>query len=70
MIHAKRLFDIPYHQLKNYPSATMFVTKKSGVWQPVSTKSFLDEVNMVSKGLIALNIQKGDRVGVSANNRV
>ena len=70
MIHAKRLFDIPYHQLKNYPNATMFVTKKLGVCEPISTKSFLDEVNIVSKGLIALNIQKGDRVGVSANNRV
>ncbi|MCX6192746.1 MAG: AMP-dependent synthetase/ligase [Flavobacteriia bacterium] len=70
MFYAKRLFDVPYHQVKNYPNATMFVTKVSGDWIGTSTQQFLDEVMLVSRGLIALNIQKGDRVSVSANNRV
>jgi long-chain acyl-CoA synthetase len=70
MFYAKRLFDVPYHQVKNYPSATMFATKIAGDWIGTSTQQFLDEVMLVSRGLIALNIQKGDRVSVSANNRV
>ena len=70
MFYAKRLFDVPYHQVKNYPNATMFATKIAGDWIGTSTQKFLDEVMLVSRGLIALNIQKGDRVSVSANNRV
>ena len=70
MFYSKRLFDVPYHQVKNYPNATMFVTKVSGDWIGTSTQQFLDEVMLVSRGLIALNVQKGDRVSVSANNRV
>ncbi len=70
MFYAKRLFDVPYHQVKNYPSATMFATKIAGDWIGTSTQQFLDEVMLVSRGLIAINIQKGDRVSVSANNRV
>jgi len=70
MITAKRLFDVPYFQLENYPNPTMFVTKKQGVWVPVATSEFLTEVMQVSKGLIAFGIQPGDRVAVSSNNRV
>ena len=70
MFYAKRLFDVPYHQLKNYPNATMFATKIAGDWIGTSTQQFLDEVMLVSRGLIVLNVQKGDRVSVSANNRV
>ncbi len=70
MISAKRLFDVPYFQLEQYPNPTMFVTKKQGVWVPVSTSEFLTEVMQVSKGLIAFGIQPGDRVAVSSNNRV
>ncbi len=70
MFYAKRLFDVPYHQVKNYPNATMFVTKIAGDWIGTSTQQFLDEVMLVSRGLMALNVQKGDRVSVSANNRV
>ena len=70
MFYAKRLFDVPYHQVKHYPNATMFVTKIAGDWIGTSTQQFLDEVMLVSRGLMALNVQKGDRVSVSANNRV
>jgi long-chain acyl-CoA synthetase len=70
MNDVSRLFDVPFHQIKNFPSESMFVTKIDGSWIGTSTQQFLDEAMLVSKGLIALNIQKGDRVAVSANNRV
>lgn len=70
MIQAQRLFDIPYHQLKNYPNPTMFVTKTNGTWNGMKTSDFLDKVNILSRGLISLGINAGDRVAVSSNNRV
>ncbi len=70
MIQAQRLFDIPYHQLKNYPNSTMFVTKTNGVWNGMKTADFVEKVNLLSRGLISLGINAGDRVAVSSNNRV
>ena len=70
MIHAERLFDIPYHQLKNYPNPTMFVTKTNGNWIGTPTVDFLNKAMVISRGLIALGVAAGDRVAVSSNNRV
>jgi long-chain acyl-CoA synthetase len=70
MIQVQRLFDIPYHQLKNYPNSTMFVTKTNGVWNGMKTADFVEKVNLLSRGLISLGINSGDRVAVSSNNRV
>jgi long-chain acyl-CoA synthetase len=70
MLTIERLFDVPRHQLKNYPNANMFVTKTAGIWVPMSTAAFLDAAMQVSRGLIALGIQAGDRVAVASANRV
>jgi long-chain acyl-CoA synthetase len=69
MIEAKRLFDIPYHQLNSYPNENMFVTKTNGEWIGVSVKSFLDEAMLVSKGLVALGVKPGDMVGLVSSTR-
>ncbi|MFM6946650.1 MAG: AMP-dependent synthetase/ligase [Flavobacteriales bacterium] len=70
MLTIDRLFDVPRHQLKNYPNANMFVTKTAGIWVPMSTVDFLDAAMQVSRGLIALGIEAGDRVAVVSSNRV
>ena len=70
MIQAQRLFDIPYHQLKNYPNSNMFVTKTNGNWIGMKTADFVEKANLLSRGLISLGINAGDRVAVSSNNRV
>ncbi len=70
MLTIERLFDVPRHQLKNYPNANMFVTKTAGIWVPMPTAAFLDAAMQVSRGLIALGIQAGDRVAVASANRV
>ena len=69
MIQAKRLFDIPYYQLSQYPNPNMFVTKTKGQWVGLSTKQFLDQVMLVSRGLIAFGVNKGDNVALVSNNR-
>lgn len=64
-----RLFDVPYHQLKNFPQEHMFNTKVNGEWQALSTKDFLDRSMRLSKALIHLGISSGDRVAVASTNR-
>lgn len=65
----RRLFDIPHHQLAQHPNDTMFSSKKDGNWNSVSTKIFLDEVQEVSRGLIAMGVAAGDRVGIVSGTR-
>jgi long-chain acyl-CoA synthetase len=65
-----RLFDVPYYQLDNFPTNSMFVSKLNGKWEGISTKNFLDKVNAISRGLVTLGIQKNDKVAIASNNRV
>ena len=69
MMETKRLFDIPYHQLNSYPNSKMFVTKTNNQWIGVSTQEFLDEAMEISKGLIALGVEPGDKVGIISGTR-
>lgn len=69
MLSIDRLFDVPRHQLKNFPNPNMFVTKTKGIWVPLSTSDFLDAVMNVSRGLISMGVQAGDRVAVASSNR-
>ncbi|TNE52977.1 MAG: long-chain fatty acid--CoA ligase [Bacteroidetes bacterium] len=66
----KCLFDIPYHQLEHYPKENMFCTKIDGTWQGVSTKNFLDRVNLYSRALVGLGVKPGDNVAIISSNRV
>lgn len=66
----KRLFDIPLYQLEKYPNNGMFVSKINGTWTPISTKDFIDLTNNVSKALIDLSVQVGDKIGIISTNRL
>ena len=66
----KRLFDIPLYQLEKYPNNGMFVSKINGTWTPISTKDFIDLTNKVSKALIDLSVQAGDKIGIISTNRL
>jgi long-chain acyl-CoA synthetase len=66
----KRLFDIPYYQLITFPNKGMFVTKKSGEWIPVSTQSFLEQVNLLSRGLVGMGVTPGQKIAIVSSNRV
>lgn len=66
----KRLFDIPYFQLKHHAQETMFSSKIDGKWISLSTEDFITKVNEISRGLIGLGIEPGDKVGLVSSNRV
>ena len=64
-----RLFDIPFHQLSQFPNNKMFSTKTNGTWNSISTSNFLDLVEKTSLGLIELGIEEGDKIGIISTNR-
>ena len=70
MTSTERLFDIPYWQQKNFPTSKMFVSKINGNWESISTSEFILRAMEVSKGLISLGIQPGDKIAVASSNRV
>ncbi len=60
----KRLFDFPYFQLKNFPLEQMITSKLAGEWQTISTATFVEQMNLVSRGLLALGIRPGDKIAL------
>lgn len=65
----KRLFDIPYFQLKNYPKEDSLAAKIDGVWVKTSTEQFINKAFSLSKALIALGVNEGDKIAMISNNR-
>ncbi len=65
----KRLFDLPYYQLEQFPQPDAFADKINGEWIKTSTKSYVDQANALSRGLLKLGIQDGDKIAMISNNR-
>ncbi len=68
-MEVKRLFDLPYYQLENFPKEDSLSEKVNGKWMKTSTKSFIDQAFMVSKALVEAGIKPNDKVGIISNNR-
>ena len=60
----KRLFDFPYYQLEHFPKADSLCSKVDGKWKPYSTQQFIDHANALSRGLLKLGINPGDKIGI------
>lgn len=70
MNQPKRLFDLPYRQLELFPNLNMLNTKVDGQWKAISSSQFIDMVNEVSRGLIAVGVKPGEKVGLISENRL
>lgn len=65
-----RLFEFAYHQLETYNPPKAFNTKVNGEWVSTSAQEFVDKGNAVSRGLLKLGVQPGDKIAViSSTNR-
>ena len=60
----KRLFDIPVYQKNNKALLNAFNTKVNGVWKRESTATFLDNAQILSKALLEIGVQKGDKIAI------
>jgi long-chain acyl-CoA synthetase len=64
-----RLFDLPYNQLNTFPKDDCLCDKINGSWRKTSTQSYIDQANEISRGLIKLGVQPGDKIALISNNR-
>lgn len=64
-----RLFDILSYQLANHPQPDALCGKPHGKWVKYSTQDVIDHVDKVSLGLIALGVEKDDKIGLISTNR-
>ncbi len=64
-----RSFDLLDRLSSEFPKEDALVGKISGEWTYYSTESYIQHVNWLSYGLLALGYQKGDKIATVSNNR-
>jgi long-chain acyl-CoA synthetase len=69
MSEIKRIFDLHYHQLKNYPKSDALATKENGKWVTYSIQDVINQADEFSLGLLKLSIQPTDKIAIISNNR-
>ncbi|HLU88000.1 MAG TPA: AMP-binding protein, partial [Taishania sp.] len=70
MTHPTRVFDLLQYQKTKTPLQNIFSSKIDNKWVGISTEQFIQKVDDVSKGLIALGIQPNEKVGLISENRL
>jgi long-chain acyl-CoA synthetase len=68
-MQVKRIFDLLAHYTENFPKSDALAAKVNGEWVKISTNEFVENVTLLSYGLLKLGIEKGDKIGIIANNR-
>jgi long-chain acyl-CoA synthetase len=61
----KRLFDFIFYQLENHPLERAYGSRVNGQWQFISTAQTIEMANKVSRGLIELGVQPGDKIALA-----
>ncbi|MEW6468414.1 MAG: long-chain fatty acid--CoA ligase [Bacteroidota bacterium] len=64
-----RVFDLLPRLKEKFNKPDALAAKEGGKWITYSTQDFIDNVNLLSYGLLAAGIQKGDKIAIIANNR-
>ncbi|MFF3766849.1 AMP-dependent synthetase/ligase [Streptomyces sp. NPDC001922] len=63
------LTDLIRRNAAQHPDVAVIARKRDGRWQDVTAAEFLAEVRAAAKGLIAVGVQPGDRVGLMSRTR-
>jgi long-chain acyl-CoA synthetase len=65
-----RVFDLLDNFKEKYPDKDDVIAgKENGRWVKYSTLDYIEQSNLVSCGLLALGVKKGDRIASISNNR-
>lgn len=59
-----RLFEFIQYQKQNHPLEKAFGHRINGEWKYYSTDDIIDMANKVSRGLLQLGVEKGDRIAL------
>lgn len=60
-----RIFDFIYYQQQNYPLKRAFSYRYEGEWVHFSTDQIIEIAGHLSRGLLKLGVQPGDRVAIA-----
>ena len=66
---ATRTFDILERGIDIYNGRTVLASKQNGVWIEYDIHAYIENCNYLSYGLLALGLNKGDKVATVSNNR-
>lgn len=64
-----RLFEIPQHQLENFPQEDALCYKQNGEWKKVGSKEFVDTANQASLAFLSFGLNRQDKIAIISNNR-
>ena len=64
-----RIFDLLPLNTTNFLKDDIVARKVAGNWTGYSTDEFTGQIDLLSRGLIASGIKKGDKVGIMSPNR-
>lgn len=65
-----RIFDLLPRLSEKFPKEDALASKVNGQWVKVSTAQYIETVNNVSYGLMAMGLGKGDKIATITNNRI
>jgi long-chain acyl-CoA synthetase len=69
MIRIIRIFDLLQHYNEKFSDLqTALAGKINGTWKSYSSQQYIDLVNTLSKGLLAMGVSKGDKIATIINN--
>jgi len=65
-----RLFDILENYVEKFPQQdAALVSKVGGKWQKIDIQQYIERTNLLSCAMLALGIERGDRVAIICSNR-
>lgn len=64
-----RIFDLHYHQQKNYKKVDSLASKVDGKWLKISTDEFIDMGRKMSLAFLKMGLKPGDKIAIISNNR-
>ena len=65
-----RLFEFIEYQNQHAPLEKAFTKKYNGTWESLSSQEFLSQTQAISRALVGMGIQAGDKIAmISSNNR-
>ncbi len=69
MARINRIFDLLRNYQEKYTDLPIALAGKTdGKWRTYSSTQYIDMVNLLSRGLLALGIRKGDKIATAINN--